>query len=181
MIETHQEEREILFEERISTPIVDLVILSTQKGVFRVFLEPEEEYYSQWVKKEAENKFQIVSAEKLSTASKQLLKYSTGKRRQFDCPLDARGTTFQLKVWQALLTIPYGTTKSYSWVSHKINKPGSSRAVGLANGQNPIPIIIPCHRVIGKNGKLTGFRGGIPLKKRLLEHEAINSRFFSKP
>lgn len=181
MIETHQEEREILFEEVISTLITNLVILSTQKGVFRVFfLAQEEEYYNHCIKK-IENQFQIVPAKKQSTTSKQLFEYAAGKRRQFDCPLDVRGTFFQLQVWQTLQTIPYGTTKSYSWVSHKINKPGSSRAVGLANGQNPIPIIIPCHRVIGKNGELTGFRGGLKTKKRLLDHEAINSRFFSKP
>ncbi|MFW9854543.1 MAG: methylated-DNA--[protein]-cysteine S-methyltransferase [Candidatus Thorarchaeota archaeon] len=179
MNENHHIDREILYEETFSTPIVDLIVLSTQKGVFRVFLEPENEYYQKWLKT-SEKRFEIVPAGFPSPASEQLLEYANGRRQNFDCPMDLRGTPFQLKVWRSLLTIPYGTTKSYSWVSQKINKPGSSRAVGLANGQNPIPIIIPCHRVIGKNGKLTGFRGGLMLKKRLLDHEAINSRFFSR-
>ncbi|MFW9778065.1 MAG: methylated-DNA--[protein]-cysteine S-methyltransferase [Candidatus Heimdallarchaeota archaeon] len=178
MSETYHKDREILHEEKLSTSIVDLIVLSTQKGVFRVFLEPENEYYQAWLTT-SEKRFRIVPAGLPSSASEQLLEYADGRRQNFDCPLDLRGTPFQLKVWRSLLTIPYGATKSYSWVSQKINKPGSSRAVGLANGQNPIPIIIPCHRVIGKNGNLTGFRGGVLLKKRLLDHEAINSRFFS--
>jgi len=102
---------------------------------------------------------------------RQLADYFAGRRRDFDLPLVLTGTDFQKRVWHALLTIPFGETRSYGWLARKIRRPTASRAVGAANGANPIPIIIPCHRVIGSNGALTGFGGGIEIKKFLLEHE----------
>jgi len=101
-------------------------------------------------------------------AERQLRAYFAGQLRRFDLPLDMRGTDFQLCVWRELEKIPYGETRSYSQIAAAINAPQAVRAVGAANGANPIPIIVPCHRVIGSSGKLVGYGGGLPLKKRLL-------------
>jgi methylated-DNA-[protein]-cysteine S-methyltransferase len=101
----------------------------------------------------------------------QLAEYFEGRRREFALPLAPEGTPFQLRVWNALLEIPYGETISYGEVAARIGDRSASRAVGLANGSNPLPIVIPCHRVIGSNGKLTGYGGGLPIKERLLALE----------
>lgn len=108
---------------------------------------------------------------------KQLGEYFAGKRRVFDVPLALEGTAFQLGVWRALLQIPYGETVSYKQLAQRIGNGKAVRAVGLANGANPIPIIVPCHRVIGSDGSLTGFGGGIPLKQKLLALESRQLRF----
>jgi len=105
-------------------------------------------------------------------AISQLHAYFAGERKDFDLPLILEGTDFQLRVWNTLREIPYGTTVSYLQLAEKIGNPKAVRAVGLANGANPIPIIIPCHRVIGSDGSLTGFGGGLPAKKTLLGLES---------
>jgi len=97
--------------------------------------------------------------------------YFRGELKEFDLPLALEGTKFQLRVWNTLRTISYGVTISYLQLAKRIGNPNASRAVGLANGSNPIPIIIPCHRVIGSNGKLTGYGGGLPIKEKLLALE----------
>lgn len=102
----------------------------------------------------------------------QLEEYFAGHRRAFDLPLHPSGTAFQKQVWTALLDIPYGETTSYGKTAAAIGAPRASRAVGLANGQNPLSIIVPCHRVIGANGSLTGYGGGLDAKRWLLAHEA---------
>lgn len=102
---------------------------------------------------------------------KQLKAYFAGKLQDFDLPLAPHGTAFQKKVWKQLEKIPYGATRSYLEIARAIGKPSGPRAVGMANGRNPIPIIVPCHRVIGTSGKLVGFGGGLPTKKWLLFHE----------
>jgi methylated-DNA-[protein]-cysteine S-methyltransferase len=107
----------------------------------------------------------------LDAARRQLDQYFAGKLRAFDLPLAPQGTAFQQRVWQALLAIPYGMTRSYGQQAAAIGSPQASRAVGLANGRNPISIIIPCHRVIGANGSLTGYGGGMERKQLLLELE----------
>lgn len=101
----------------------------------------------------------------------QLAEYFRGARRKFDLPLAPAGTDFQLRVWQALRTIPYGKTASYLDIAHALGDPRAVRAVGRANGQNPIAIIVPCHRVIGRNGRLIGYAGGVWRKQWLLQHE----------
>jgi methylated-DNA-[protein]-cysteine S-methyltransferase len=101
----------------------------------------------------------------------QLEAYFAGERTEFDLALDLVGTSFQKRVWEALLTIPYGETRSYGEIARQIGAPGAFRAVGLANGHNPIGIIVPCHRVIGSNGSLTGYGGGLDRKRALLELE----------
>lgn len=101
----------------------------------------------------------------------QLLAYFASELRDFDVPLAGHGTAFQQTVWQALRDIPYGSTETYGALAKRIGKQGASRAVGLANGRNPIGIIVPCHRVIGADGSLTGYDGGVERKRWLLEHE----------
>ncbi|TAL65888.1 MAG: methylated-DNA--[protein]-cysteine S-methyltransferase [Legionella sp.] len=112
----------------------------------------------------------------LLEVAQQLKEYFAGQRQHFSLPLDFHGTEFQKKVWQALLTIPYGETRSYGQIAQQIGNPKSMRAVGAANGKNPISIITPCHRVIGANGQLVGFAGGLKIKSYLLELEAKNKK-----
>lgn len=107
----------------------------------------------------------------LRQTAAQLADYFAGARRQFDLPLDFRGTAFQQRVWAALLAIPFGETRSYGAIASAIGQPTASRAVGAANGRNPISIIAPCHRVVGSNGALTGFAGGLAAKTWLIDHE----------
>jgi methylated-DNA-[protein]-cysteine S-methyltransferase len=108
----------------------------------------------------------------LREAANQLHAYFAGERSGFDLRLAPRGTDFQQSVWSALQQIPYGETTTYSTIAERIGRPAAIRAVGAANGANPIPIVIPCHRVIGANGSMTGFGGGIDVKRRLLALEA---------
>ncbi len=108
----------------------------------------------------------------LLQAEKQLKEYFSGKRKVFSIKLDLQGTTFQKQVWEQLIAIPFGQTRSYGDLAKKIKKPKASRAVGAANRCNPISIIVPCHRVIGSTGKLTGFAGGLNIKSKLLKLES---------
>lgn len=107
----------------------------------------------------------------LREARKQLAAYFAGRLRTFDLPIAPRGTTFQRRVWHALRDIPYGDTRSYADVARHLGKPTATRAVGAANGRNPVPIVVPCHRVLGSDGSLTGFGGGIDTKRFLLRLE----------
>jgi methylated-DNA-[protein]-cysteine S-methyltransferase len=110
----------------------------------------------------------------LRKAVQQLADYFAGRRQQFDLPLDlAQGTAFQQSVWRALLTIPSGHTTTYGALSTALGKPAAVRAVGAAVGRNPISVIVPCHRVLGADGSLTGYAGGLPRKRALLEHEGV--------
>jgi methylated-DNA-[protein]-cysteine S-methyltransferase len=110
----------------------------------------------------------------------QLCEYFSGQRKAFDLPLVLQGTDFQQSIWACLSQIPFGKTMSYGEIAHKINNPKSVRAVGGANGRNPVSIIVPCHRVIGANGTLTGYAGGIARKLWLLNHEGITLKNASK-
>jgi methylated-DNA-[protein]-cysteine S-methyltransferase len=108
----------------------------------------------------------------LVEAARQLRAYFDGRLRDFDLPLAPQGTEFQLRVWNALRAIAYGATASYGEIAKRLDDAGAARAVGLANGANPIPIVVPCHRVVGADGSMTGFGGGIARKRWLLAHEA---------
>lgn len=119
----------------------------------------------------------LQTTELLSMATIQLDEYFQGKRTTFSLPFKLTGTPFQLTVWKELQNIPYGKTTSYKEIAQKINKPKAYRAVGMANNKNPLPIIIPCHRVIGSNGKLIGYAGGLNLKNYLLELEKSHTNF----
>ncbi len=112
------------------------------------------------------------NARKLAEVQRQVTQYALGKRRDFDLELAADGPDFHKTVWKALRDIPFGQTTSYGALAKTIGAPGAARAVGAANGANPIGLIVPCHRVIGADGSLTGYAGGLPLKRKLLEHEA---------
>lgn len=116
---------------------------------------------------------QIYETPILQKAAQQLNSYLSGKLKEFSLPLEPAGTVFMKQVWASLCEIPYGKTTSYKSIATKIGNPNAARAAGLANNRNPIPIFIPCHRVIGAGGSLIGYRGGIELKERLLEMENI--------
>jgi methylated-DNA-[protein]-cysteine S-methyltransferase len=109
----------------------------------------------------------------IKKAADQLAEYFDGTRRSFDLPLALKGTDFQVAVWEALLTIPLGETRTYQDIAVQIGRPKAARAVGMANNRNPIVIIVPCHRVIGKDGGLTGYGGGLPVKRYLLDLEVV--------
>ena len=150
---------------RISSPVGDLVLLATARGLAGLFfghrvgdrvLPPD-----------------LSGNRSLNDAESQLREYFAGKRNEFQLPLDVRGSEFQLQVWAELSNIPFGATRSYGEIAKRIGMPKSVRAVGLANGSNPISIIVPCHRVIGADGSLTGFGGGLDIKEQLLRHEGV--------
>ena len=140
---------------------VKLLLVASENGILEILLhwsQPPEGRYNP-------------RSPLLVEAVRQLHAYFAGELREFQLPLDMRGTDFQLRVWRQLQTIPYGETRSYSDIARAIQAPHAVRAVGAANGANPISIVVPCHRVIGRSGKLVGYGGGLPLKKRLLELE----------
>jgi methylated-DNA-[protein]-cysteine S-methyltransferase len=117
----------------------------------------------------------------LEAAREQLGRWFEGERTDFDLPLRPRGTPFQVEVWRALSSIPYGETRTYSEVAQTLGRPGASRAVGAANARNPISIVVPCHRVVGAGGALTGYAGGVDRKRWLLEHErVVGARFIDR-
>ena len=113
----------------------------------------------------------------LKSTQRQLGEYFEGQRNVFDLPLRPAGTPFQQAVWHALQAIPYGRTRTYGDIAEQVGRPGASRAVGLANHQNPIAIVIPCHRVIGATGRLTGYAGGLEKKEYLLSFEHVSAQF----
>ena len=117
----------------------------------------------------------VKQTELIKEVEKQLFEYFSGKRKDFDLPLNPTGTEFQKKSWNSLLKIPYGKTISYKELALMVENEKYSRAVGMANNKNPIPIIIPCHRVIGANGKLVGYRGGLSIKEKLISIERNNT------
>jgi methylated-DNA-[protein]-cysteine S-methyltransferase len=127
--------------------------------------------------RDPEPEWQEGSIGALREAVKQLRQYFAGRRTEFDLPVSPEGTPFQCAVWEQLRKIPYGETISYGELARRVGNPQASRAVGAANGANPIPIVIPCHRVIGSTGKLIGFGGGLPIKKALLDLETGPSLF----
>ncbi len=150
----------------IRTPVGILKLIASDKGLVAV-LWPNDNTQRTKLTEGRENKKHPI----LLQAEKQIQDYFGGKLKKFSVPLDMKGTDFQKRVWKALLKIPYGRTKSYGELASQIGSPLASRAVGMANGRNPISIIVPCHRVIGANGKLTGFAGGLEVKAQLLHLE----------
>lgn len=130
--------------------------------------EDAEERLKQWINKRYPGRELIYNEKKLEPYRAELVEYFAGDRQSFSFPLHLHGTPFQVAVWNALRDIPYGETTSYSVIAKRIGRPNAVRAVGTAIGSNPILIIVPCHRVIGKNGALTGFRGGLTMKQSLL-------------
>lgn len=155
-----------LFKKTMPSPVGELTLVASEKGLVAVLWEndrPERVPMSE--------PLDGPDHEILMQAEKQLALYFSGDLQCFTVPLDFRGTAFQQQVWQQLLEIPFGETRSYGEIAERIGNPKSVRAVGAANGKNPISIIAPCHRVIGANGKLTGFAGGLEAKAYLLQLE----------
>ncbi len=159
-------------EEVISD--INIVVLVSSKGVKKIFLNPKKEI------KELSAATKLRSDDPyLFGIFNQLKEYFAGTKKKFDVPLDVIGTEFQKKVWQELQKIPYGKTISYKTLSEKLGDVKAIRAVGTANGKNPIAIIIPCHRVIGADGKLIGYASGLDIKEKLLHLEgALNPELF---
>ncbi len=157
-------------------PVGPIILGSTQDGLARLMLPRESEDAAMEELNVAWDGDIIERAEPNQPAIAQLEEYFAGTRTEFNLKLDLQGSTFQEDVWQALINVPFGQTRSYGWVAETIGNPRSVRAVGGANHANPIPIIVPCHRIIGADGSLTGFGGGLPLKKALLtwEQEVLN-------
>lgn len=154
--------------ELYDSPIGHLLLVASKTGLCEVRFDPganKHKLEDHWIQGGSIN----------ARARLQLAEYFEGTRQVFDINLDASGTDFMHQVWRELTHIPFGETASYGKVAMRIGRPRASRAVGMANGRNPIPIIVPCHRVIGTDGSLTGFAGGLDLKRRLLAHEAGGS------
>lgn len=147
------------------SPIGPLLLTADGRGLTRLYMERQRHQSSDvnpsWERDDLE----------LADAASQLAAYFAGELREFDVPLNPAGTPFQLAVWRALRGIPYGATASYGEIAAQLGRPGSSRAVGLANGRNPLSIVVPCHRVIGASGSLVGYGGGLDRKRFLLDLE----------
>lgn len=158
--------------QNIKTNIGDLWIGFTDKGLARLdFSKRKENFIEELVKNYSE--IQEFKG-KESEYSKQIKLYLDKKLKNFDLPLDLRGTEFQLRVWNELLKIPYGRVKTYKDIAISVGREKGFRAVGMANNRNPVAIVVPCHRVIGSNGELVGYGGGIDIKVKLLKLEGIN-------
>ena len=153
---------------RLRTPLGILHVVASESSVLHIELPGSrtERSLERWLRARAETPV-------LSAALQQLREYFAGKRRVFDVPIDPAGTDFQRRVWTAIAAIPYGETVSYGEMAAGLGGLTLARAVGAANGANPIPIIIPCHRVIGSDGSLTGYAGGLRMKVWLLRHEGV--------
>ncbi len=151
----------------MNTPVGELTLASSGKGLSAV-------HFGRNIPSDG-----IVDASANRPFMNQLSEYFEGKRTEFAIPLDFEGTPFQMSVWRALLEIPYGETRSYGDVAKSIGKPGASRAVGMANHENRIAVVIPCHRVVGQNGSLTGYAGGLHLKQQLLSIEQQGRTLFT--
>ena len=153
-----------IYYDDLETPIGTLRLVADDIGLREIrFAEPRHprDTPATWVR----------ASHPFTAARQQLAEYFAGTRTEFDLPLHPVGTPFQISVWQELARIPYGVTNSYGDIAKRIDRPRAMRAVGAANGRNPLPIVVPCHRVIGSNGSLTGFGGGLPTKEFLLALE----------
>ena len=155
-----------------NSPIGTLYITSSDKGVVCISLSGKESLLKDLERLVPDMELEE-NAVKNKRVIKQLREYFSGARKNFDLPLHVIGTEFQKLVWRQLKRVPFGQTASYKEIAEKIGKPQAMRAVGQANHRNPIPIIIPCHRIIGANGHLVGFGGGLDLKRFLLSHEGV--------
>ena len=171
-----------MYKLLIPSPVGMLEIAGTEKGVVSVNFARKDAPAKMPAKKGVSGKgAPVKSAAKsaqsasvpapLRDCARQLEEYFAGHRKSFDCSLDLQGTDFQKKVWRALMKVPYGKTASYGKIARAVGRPGAARAVGGANHNNPVAVIVPCHRIIGADGSLTGYGAGIERKAWLLEHE----------
>lgn len=158
---------QVLFYQTISTPIGPIRLMASERGLCAVLFNAgrnNKVFFDGLLEQRTDHPVLLRTASQLS-------EYFAGKRKSFSLPLDMRGTVFQIKAWRELEKIPYGQTITYGEQARRLGDAGKARAVGMANGRNPLPIIVPCHRVIGISGELTGFSGGLPIKQFLLDLE----------
>lgn len=156
----------------LDSPIGRLRLASTEKGLAYLELpHANGRGLDGWLRRALPDGVVEADAEANAEAGEQIIEYLSGERRRFDLRLDLRGTVFQLAVWDQLLAIPYAETRSYQQIAAAVGQPRAVRAVGTANGSNPVALVVPCHRVIASGGKLGGYGGGLALKKRLLAME----------
>lgn len=173
-----------LIIDRIETPIGEMAIVADDEGNLRAvdWTDHDDRMLRLLRRQYGENGFRLEPGKNPHGFTDAIHRYFAGDLTALDgLPVKMTGTPFQLAVWSALRTIPCGTTMTYGELARQIGKPTAVRAVGLANGSNPVGVIVPCHRVIGANGSLTGYGGGIDRKKWLLEHESRGSRLFALP
>jgi methylated-DNA-[protein]-cysteine S-methyltransferase len=163
---------EVIYEKSIPTAVGTITVRCSERGLREIALN------SSAKRKPADvveaNGQKSAGARFAHQAARELEEYFAGARRKFDVPFDVQGTPFQMKVWRALQTIPYGETRSYGDIARQVGSPRAARAVGMANHDNPIAIIVPCHRVIATGGGLGGYGGGLKMKSYLLWHEEQN-------
>ncbi|MBZ5567466.1 MAG: methylated-DNA--[protein]-cysteine S-methyltransferase [Acidobacteriia bacterium] len=164
---------ETLYYSTWQSPIGPLTLVASDRGLVALEYLPE-------LKRKSKATW-LYSDDKLAPYRHELEEYFAGELRQFTVPLDLRGTEFQMRCWSALLKIPYGETRTYAEQARAVGQPKAFRAVGMANHDNPIAIIVPCHRVIASDGKLGGYGGGLPLKQKLLDLERGQGRLGSAP
>lgn len=174
-----QQKTSLLSWSSVSTALGECIIMATETGVCwtgapGATLESALARTRRWLQFDQIERGEEIAP--LRQAVDELRRYFAGERVQFSCPLDLRGTPFQLSVWRELCRIPYGETRSYGEIASAIGQPSASRAVGAANGANPVAIIVPCHRVIGSGGTLTGYAGGLPAKSWLLSLEGVRHK-----
>ena len=157
---------------QLDSPIGRLRLVATDQGLSHLL-------FDQQVGEDLESDGDEVEADDhpvLAAATAQLAEYFAGRRQEFDIPLDLTGTEFQRAAWSALASVPFGETRSYRQQAEAIGRPKAVRAIGAANGKNPVPIVLPCHRIVGSDGSLTGYGGGLPIKEFLLNHEQAQSQ-----
>jgi methylated-DNA-[protein]-cysteine S-methyltransferase len=159
----------------IESPVGKLKLVASDKGLVALLWDNDRPHRGVPLNELVANEQHPI----LVATERQLREYFAGKRKTFSVSLDMRGTPFQKNVWEALLAIPFGETRSYGQIANQLGNPRATRAVGAANGKNPVSIIVPCHRVIGSSGKLTGFGGGLETKAHLLSLENSDRNLFN--
>lgn len=160
-----------LYFKKIETPIKGIVAVASNKGLYALIFERNWDNYQTKLIERNGDILKNQTCSQIETCRTQLNEYFQGQRKNFDLSLDLQGTNFQIQTWKSLCEIPYGQTWTYQQQAIFLNNSKATRAVGRTNGLNPISIIVPCHRVIGKSGKLTGYAGGLDIKEFLLNHE----------
>lgn len=162
-----------MIARRYASPIGELMLLA-EHGSLRAVLWPDDDPKRAGITSGVDGAASKANERVLDRTEQQLDEYFAGTRRRFDLPIDGGGTEFQRAAWAGLQEIPYGETRTYGQQASAIGRPSAVRAIGAANGRNPLSIVVPCHRVIGADGSLTGFAGGVDVKRQLLDHEARN-------
>lgn len=157
-----------LYYDTLPSPLGTLCLAADDAGLREICFEHEQ--------RPRADEHWLRDAPRLAAARRQLAEYFAGQRREFSLPLHPQGTPFQQMVWRELTRIPFGAAISYAELARRIGKPAATRAVGAANGRNPLPVVVPCHRVIGADGSLTGYSGGLWIKRRLLALEGCSVR-----